>query len=182
MIPPRLPSVVASIVGTLFTFSLLAATVTDVAPRRAPVGARVVVAGTGLDGPSTQVTFAAVSGRAVAPVVSRNGALLEVRVPSNAASGEVRVPSSSSTIATYAFSVAPAVPFVRSATLAMSTKGADPLNDLSGPVVALPNGTAYIQTHDHISPFHQRWTNAKKRAGADASGIGDCSINTPLSG
>jgi RHS repeat-associated protein len=118
---------------------LLAATATDVVPRTAPRGARVVFLGSGFDTALPEVTFAAANGRVAAPLISRSSNFLEVAVPQAAMTGEVKVTAGGVPLATFAFTVAPAPPFVKSATLVR-----DVLKQPSGAFVALPTGAVYV--------------------------------------
>lgn len=85
----------------------IAATATDIAPRGGPIGARVMVAGTGLDDPGVSVSFSSGSGRVTAVTLLRTASLLEVSVPRGATSGELRVATLSTTVASFAFTVIP---------------------------------------------------------------------------
>lgn len=129
---------------------LRAATVNEIAPRSAPRGARVIAAGSGLDGTGLEVTFANFEGgRTVAAVVTRTPAFLEVRVPADAVTGEVRVVAGATTIGTSSFTVTAPPPAVRSSTLAAASKDHDSLKGPYGPFVALPNGIVYIADSAH---------------------------------
>jgi RHS repeat-associated protein len=129
---------------------LRAATVNEIAPRSAPRGARVIAAGSGLDGTGLEVTFAnSEGGRTVAAVVTRTPALLEVRVPADAVTGEVRVVAGVTAIGASSFIVTAPPAAVRSSTLAVASKDHDSLKEPNGPFVALPNGIVYIADSAH---------------------------------
>ena len=131
--------VIVSTLMLLAATQLLAATATDVVPRTAPRGARVVFLGSGFDTALPEVTFAAANGRVAAPLISRSSNFLEVAVPQAAMTGEVKVTAGGAPLATFAFTVAPAPPFVKSATLVR-----DVLKQPSGAFVALPAGAVYV--------------------------------------
>ena len=123
----------------IFVTGAFAATATDLIPRTAPQGARVVVVGTGLDSPMVTVQFPSLGGTPLAAtVVSRTATLLEVSVPAGAVSGAVIVSTSGASIGAFAFTVAPDVDVQRVATLAVSTQAHD--------LLKLPSGTAITST------------------------------------
>jgi len=137
---------VASFVLLLSASPLFAAvTVTELVPHGAPRGARVVVAGSGFESAAVEISFASASGgRTAAPLLARSATLLEVAVPQDAVSGDVRVTAAGAAIGAFAFSVAPAPAFVKSATTVR-----DGLKQPAGPFVALPDGSVYVADSLH---------------------------------
>jgi|GEM_PF-336589 len=128
---------------------LLAATATAVVPDSAPHGARVVIAGSGLDQGTLAVTFAASGGgSAAALVVSRTASLAEVVVPSAAISGAMQV-SGGAQIGTFPFTLLPDPPFAKVSTLAASDKGHDLFKDPSGVAVIPSTGAVVIADRSH---------------------------------
>ncbi|HJQ36232.1 MAG TPA: Ig-like domain-containing protein [Thermoanaerobaculia bacterium] len=118
---------------------LFAAAATDLVPRTAPRGARVIVVGSGFDAVAPEVTFAAASGRVAAPLITRSANLLEVAVPQAATSGEVRVTAGGAALATFSFTATPPPPFAKSATIVR-----DILKQPAAAAVMLPSGTIYV--------------------------------------
>ena len=141
---------IASIIVLFSAGHLLAATVTEIVPRSAPNGARVLIVGSGFDSVGIEITFATDGGaRTTAPLLARTATLLEVAVPSNAKSGDVRVTSNSASIAALPFTITVSPDLVRSATLAASPAGKDVLKQPHGPFVALPDGIVYVADTGH---------------------------------
>ncbi|MEO8379042.1 MAG: IPT/TIG domain-containing protein, partial [Acidobacteriota bacterium] len=119
-------------------------------PDRAPIGAQVMVTGAGLDAAGVTVTFAAAGGgRLPAPVRMRAAALLEIVVPIGAVSGEARLLAGNTTIESFAFTVTPQPPLVKSATLVVASQSHDILKEPAGPFVALPSGITYVADRGH---------------------------------
>jgi hypothetical protein len=124
MLAPRLPGfmrlcIVVALVLSCFAPRGNAAPSMALIPPIAARGARVVVAGTGLDAAAIAVTFTA-SGAAsgAATIVQRTATLAEVIVPPSAVSGPVKVTSGTSSLATLSFTLAPDPSFGRVVTLA----------------------------------------------------------------
>jgi hypothetical protein len=133
-----------------FAASLIAASITDVVPRAAPPGARVILAGTGLDAGGIVVTFAGSGGvRQTAAVVTRTATLMEVRVPVSAATGELRAASGSTSLVTIGFTVTSPPTLVKSTTLAVSSPNHGTIKQPHGPFVPLPDGSVYFADTEH---------------------------------
>src|SRR5947207_7806169 len=117
--PFRALRLLLAFIVALTSAAAFGATATALVPAAAPHGARLVIAGTGLDAPDISVFFPAATGTDVsAPVASRSADALEIAVPVQAVSGGVRVMASSTTIATFGFTLSPDPAFVKITTLA----------------------------------------------------------------
>ncbi len=167
--PPRSPSaivarsicmsarsftIVALAVLALISSPLLAATATAVVPASAPHGARVVIAGSGLDQGVLAVTFTASGGgTAAATIVSRSASFAEVTVPSPAVSGALQVSAGGTAIGSLPFTLLPDPPFAKVSTLAASSKGHDLFKDPSGVAMIPSTGAVVIgdRTHHQVT-------------------------------
>ena len=99
------------------------ATATTLIPAVAPHGARIVIAGTGLDATGVGVLFSDSTSAAIpATVVSRSADAIEAVVPMQAASGLVRVTGGAGTIGTLDFTVSSDPALVKITTLAADLK------------------------------------------------------------
>ncbi|HUF17351.1 MAG TPA: Ig-like domain-containing protein, partial [Thermoanaerobaculia bacterium] len=122
----------------------------------APHGARVIVAGSGLDSPDIQVVFSSSSpAGTVAPLIHRETSLLELTVPPGAVSGPVRITEGSAQIAAFDFIVTAAPQFVRVATLISKESGKDLINEPRD-VVVLPSGMLLVASRKNhqVQAFH----------------------------
>jgi RHS repeat-associated protein len=129
---------------------LLAGTATSAVPPSAPHGARVVIAGSGLDQGTLAVIFTASGGgTAAAVVVSRTASLVEVTVPSAASSGAMQVTAGGAAIGTFPFTLLPDPPFAKVSTIAASDKGHDLFKDPSGVAVIPSTGAVVIADRSH---------------------------------
>jgi len=142
--------VVSLIFATFAALAAVVATATSIVPSSAPRGARVVVAGTGLDAPDVSVGFADSSGNVVpSQIVSRSATVIEVAVPRTAATGSVRVTSGGATIATLPFTVTPDAAYVKVATLAASDSAHDVFQEPSAAAVVMPSGNILVADRLH---------------------------------
>ena len=124
--------------------------VTEIVPKRAPHGARVMIVGNGLDASSLSVHFAVAGGGfGAAPVVGRTATFIEVSVPPSAVTGAVRVSSGNSTIATFEFTLAATPASAKVMTLAASDKAHDVFKEPSGNFVFVPSGATYVADRKH---------------------------------
>jgi len=149
----RKPAIVLSLGAFLVCLVFAAAasgqSATEVIPKSAPHGARLLVVGSGLDTPTLSVSFTAANGFVAAPIVARTAALIEVSVPSSAVTGAVRVNSGSSTFATFDFTLAASPTFAKVTTLAASDKAHDIFKEPSGNFVFVPSGASYVADRKH---------------------------------
>jgi len=142
--------VVSLIFATLLASAADAATATSVVPSSAPRGARVVVAGTGLDASDVSVGFTDSAGNVVpSQIVSRSATVIEVAVPRTAATGSVRVTSGGATIATFPFTVTPDAAYVKVATLAASDSAHDVFQEPSAAAVVMLSGNILVADRLH---------------------------------
>ncbi|HEV8433747.1 MAG TPA: IPT/TIG domain-containing protein, partial [Thermoanaerobaculia bacterium] len=135
--------------ASLVAFSATGATLTGIVPPSAPHGARVLLAGSGLDAPDLVVTFSDGSGNPVtAAIVASTAKTAEVVVPSAAASGLVQASAAGTTFGTASFTLLSDPAFTSVRTLALSDKSNDVFKALGG-VALEPNGIVVIADTAH---------------------------------
>jgi RHS repeat-associated protein len=121
----------------------------ELVPSSAPHGARIIVAGTGLDAPDLAIAFAAPNGGSVtSTIVSRSATIVEAVVPVNAVTGAVRVTGGGATTS-FAFALLADPVFGRVTTRAASDSGHDVFKRPYGPAVLLPSGSLYVADSAH---------------------------------
>src|ERR1051326_6890880 len=170
----RLAFAIAFATGSI---AATAATAVTLTPGTAPHAARAVIAGSGLDAATLNVTFAAPSGRAPATIFSRTATLVEASVPPTAISGAVNVDVSGATVASLPFTLAPDPPFVKVVTLAISDPAHDVLKSPSAVAILSASGIAVLADTAHhrvvtISPAGQVALLAGSGLPGLADGIG----------
>ncbi len=135
------PSLLGVILFLLMVPTALVANVAfELVPASAPLGARAIISGTGLDAANIAVSFTAAGGAVPATIVSRSANLLEIVVPPSAGSGPVTVTSGGTTLASLGFTLLPDPPFVTVTTLAASVQAHNLFQSPSGVAVATTGG------------------------------------------
>jgi RHS repeat-associated protein len=127
-----------------------AASALDLVPSRAPVGAYLVIVGSGLDAPDVSVTFTGPGGNRVsATPIARTPSLLDLRVPLNATSGDVRVVQGNTSLGVLPFTVTSTPQIAKAMTLVAASTSHDLLKKPSGLFVAGRPGTTYVADTAH---------------------------------